>query len=36
MILQLNPPIPMTTPIGKGMAQLVIDYVCVVVYFDMR
>jgi hypothetical protein len=25
MITQLNPPIPMRTPIGKGMAQLVID-----------
>ena len=26
MITQLNPPIPMRTPIGKGMAQMVIDY----------
>jgi len=26
MILQLNPPIPMRTPLGKGMAQMVIDY----------
>ena len=26
MILQLNPPIPMTTPKGKGFAHLVIDY----------
>jgi hypothetical protein len=25
MMLQLNPPIPMTTPLGKGMAHLVID-----------
>jgi len=25
MILQLNPPIPMRTPLGKGMAQMVID-----------
>ena len=26
MILQLNPPIPVITPKGKGFAQLVIDY----------
>jgi len=26
MILQLNPPIPVVTPHGKGMAQMVIDY----------
>jgi hypothetical protein len=26
MITQLNPPIPVRTPHGKGMAQLVIDY----------
>jgi hypothetical protein len=26
MITQLNPPIPMRTPLGKGMAQMVIDY----------
>lgn len=26
MILQLNPPIPMTMPKGKGLAHLVIDY----------
>lgn len=26
MILQLNPPIPVETPRGKGLAQLVIDY----------
>lgn len=26
MILQLNPSIPVETPKGKGLAQLVIDY----------
>ena len=26
MITQLNPPIPVITPDGKGMAQMVIDY----------
>jgi hypothetical protein len=26
MILQLNPPLPMTTPKGKALAHLVIDY----------
>jgi len=26
VITQLNPPIPMRTPLGKGMAQMVIDY----------
>ena len=26
MITQLTPPIPMRTPLGKGMAQMVIDY----------
>lgn len=26
MILQLNPPIPVITPKGKGFAHLVIDY----------
>jgi hypothetical protein len=26
MITQLNPPIPMRTPFGKGTAQMVIDY----------
>lgn len=26
MILQLDPPIPMVTPKGKGFANLVIDY----------
>jgi hypothetical protein len=26
MILQLNPPIPVVTPHGKGLAHLVIDY----------
>lgn len=26
MILQLNPPIPVETPRGKALAQLVIDY----------
>jgi hypothetical protein len=26
MILQLNPPIPVATPKGKALAQLVIDY----------
>lgn len=26
MILQLNPPIPVETPKGPGMAHLVIDY----------
>ena len=26
MILQLNPPIPIVTPRGKGMAQMIIDY----------
>lgn len=26
MMLQLNPPIPVETPKGKAMAQIVIDY----------
>ena len=26
MITQLNPPIPVRTPDGKGMAHMVIDY----------
>ncbi|HEX5508939.1 MAG TPA: hypothetical protein VFX37_10590 [Pseudolabrys sp.] len=26
MILQLNPPLPMITPRGKGLAHFVIDY----------
>jgi hypothetical protein len=26
MILQLNPPIPMQTPKGKALAQILIDY----------
>ena len=26
MILQLNPPIPVVTPKGKALAQLVVDY----------
>jgi hypothetical protein len=26
MIIQLNPPIPVRTPHGKGTAQMVIDY----------
>lgn len=26
MILQLNPPLPVTTPKGPGMAHMVIDY----------
>lgn len=26
MILQLNPPLPVTTPKGDGLAHLVIDY----------
>jgi hypothetical protein len=26
MITQLNPPIPVVTPDGKGMAHMVIDY----------
>lgn len=26
MIVQLNPPIPVVTPMGKGVAHLVIDY----------
>ncbi len=26
MITQLNPPIPVRTPHGKGMAHIVIDY----------
>ena len=26
MILQLNPPIPVETPRGKALAQLVVDY----------
>jgi hypothetical protein len=26
MITQLNPPIPVVTPDGKGMAHIVIDY----------
>lgn len=28
MITQLNPPIPVSTPKGKGLAHLVIDYGC--------
>ena len=26
MLLQLNPPIPLVTPKGKGFAHLVVDY----------
>ena len=26
MILQLNPPLPVTTPNGKALAQVLIDY----------
>lgn len=26
MITQLNPPLPMTTPQGKGLAHMIIDY----------
>jgi hypothetical protein len=26
MMLQLNPPIPVTTPMGKGWAHILIDY----------
>lgn len=26
MLLQLNPPMPVTTPKGKGMAQVLVDY----------
>lgn len=26
MILQLNPPLPMVTPKGKGLAHFVVDY----------
>jgi hypothetical protein len=26
MMLQLNPPMPMNTPRGKGLAHIVIDY----------
>jgi hypothetical protein len=25
-LLQLNPPIPVVTPMGEGLAQIVIDY----------
>lgn len=25
-MLQLNPPIPVITPLGKGLAQVLIDY----------
>ena len=25
-ILQLNPPIPVETPMGEGLAQIIIDY----------
>lgn len=28
MITQLNPPIPLITPKGNGLAHLVIDYGC--------
>ncbi len=28
MIIQLNPPIPISTPKGKGLAWLVVDYGC--------
>jgi len=28
MMLQLNPALPVVTPKGKGLAQLVIDYGC--------
>jgi hypothetical protein len=26
MLLQLNPPMPVVTPKGKGMAQVLVDY----------
>ena len=26
MMIQLNPPLPVVTPRGKGLAQIVIDY----------
>lgn len=26
MLLQLNPPLPLTTPKGRGLAHMVIDY----------
>jgi hypothetical protein len=26
MMLQLNPPLPVTTPAGKGLAHVLIDY----------
>lgn len=26
MMIQLNPPIPVLTPEGKGLAQVIIDY----------
>lgn len=26
MIIQLNPPLPVTTPAGKGLAHVLIDY----------
>jgi hypothetical protein len=28
MILQLNPPVPLHTPKGKGLASFIIDYGC--------
>lgn len=39
MLLQLNPPIPLVTPKGAGLAHLVIDYgvehdLCWVVFID--
>ncbi len=39
MMLQLNPPIPVNTPKGKGMAHVLIDYgvefdLCWVVFID--
>jgi hypothetical protein len=39
LILQLNPPIPLITPKGKGFAHLLIDYgmefdLCWVVFID--
>jgi hypothetical protein len=26
MIIQLNPPLPIVTPLGKGLAHVLIDY----------
>ena len=39
MIVQLNPPIPLETPLGKGYAHFLLDYsqehhLCWVVFLD--